>query len=292
MVAGGVVAGKQHRRWTRKRGASSTSSTKESFEKRGYAIVPRVLDAEEVRSLRQVCEGLGDELASGEELAASRLMQERELALVPFKPAITAVMREILGGSFVLFPNVTVRRAVYVPWHVDAAFAGPRPTVWSKDFAHVQCAIYLQDNDPEEGGGLDVVEGSHRLTPSIGDPNGTATWILRRAVNRVRPRRTLPLAAGDLVVWHARTIHRSTRGSRAPRVPKYAVYFAAGRNDPVTVDEYLLHLVGKRHRRVDGRVEYSPRFAEILDLRFPESYPDYVREAAEKADTRVASLRR
>jgi hypothetical protein len=263
-----------------------------SFQERGYAVVPRALGADDVAALRGICEGLGDELGRSEELSASRIHELPEVALVPFKPRIVETLRALLGEHYTLFPNITIRRSLYVPWHVDEAFRGrEREHVWSPGFVQIQCAIYLQDNDPESGGGLDVIEGSHRLRPAIGGPRSSAAWAARRVANRFRPRRTLALNAGDMVVWHARLVHRSTPAGAAPSQEKYGVYFGAGRaGDVISANEYLVHLVRKRYRRRNGEVVFVPRFAELLDLRYPASYPDYLVHAAEQTGVTIASF--
>jgi Phytanoyl-CoA dioxygenase (PhyH) len=264
----------------------------EAFDRKGYAVVPKALASDEVESLRGLCSSLQEELGEGEELAASRILELPEVSLVPFKPRIVEALRTLLGDGYTLFPNITIRRSLYVPWHVDEAFAGPqRAHVWKPGFLQVQCAIYLQDNSEAEGGGLDVIEASHKLSPSIKGPNSLASWTARRVANRFRPKRRLPLEAGDMVMWHARLIHRSTPASAAPKTEKYGVYFGAGRaGDVLGANEYLVHLVRKRYRQKNGQVVFTPRFAEILDLRFPGSYPEHVVEAARAAGVTIASF--
>ncbi|MEV0398194.1 phytanoyl-CoA dioxygenase family protein [Polymorphospora rubra] len=99
-----------------------------------------------------------------------------------------------------------------MPLHVDDTFVGPgRESAWAPGFVHVQAGLYLQDNDPATGGAIDVIRGSHLMSfdeygrvPAEFD---VANWTLGTSSLR----ETLDIRAGDVVLWHGRLMHASTR---------------------------------------------------------------------------------
>jgi ectoine hydroxylase-related dioxygenase (phytanoyl-CoA dioxygenase family) len=266
---------------------------KEKFEQQGYAVVPGVLSPESVATMRESLDRYFDGTESAAEMPTEDFLSDPSLWRIVFAEPIVDAMRTLLGGRYTLFPNFTVRKALYVGWHVDTAFAGPgKPHVWERDFGHVQGAIYLQDNDDASGGGLDFVQGSHRpAVPRLrGDHpvNVTLTSLLN---GRVRRKATVRSRAGDLVLWHARTVHRSTPAKTGPSSrTKYGLFLSCGSEDPYAAHRYLTHLVGQAVQRENGDVKFVPRYKKILDVRYPDRFPEDFREAVREHDVTVSTF--
>ncbi len=160
-------------------------------------------------------------------------------------------LRELLGPRYVTFPNITLRRSECVPWHIDRALTVPDAESSGADLLHLQCVIYLQPNDPALGGGLDVIDRSH--VDGIGEGDGPDALRAQRERGM-----TVPADPGNLIVWHGRTVHRSSPASRpksAPRsVPtKYGIHFsgypcAAGPSPGVALKVGCADAAGRRRR--------------------------------------------
>jgi ectoine hydroxylase-related dioxygenase (phytanoyl-CoA dioxygenase family) len=265
-------------------------ATPAGFATRGYCVVPDVLGADQVARLRAYCdERLHN--AGVVEMAASEILPVRALAEIPFLPAVVDALRPFLGADFRVYPNMTVRKDLYVPWHVDDAFGGPRKEyVWEPDFVHIQAAVYLQDNSGQAGGGIDAVPGSH-LTSF--DEGGTAMPHYRARIDPIlqeTPPVTVTSRAGDLVMWHARLLHASTAPTTPRSLRKYGFFFSAGRNHAYENNRFLSHLVSKGVRLIDGRPVHQRRFAEVVDLRYPASFPDWLVSAARARGIGVATF--
>ncbi|MGN6558625.1 MAG: hypothetical protein ACTHLH_11535 [Solirubrobacterales bacterium] len=260
-----------------------------ALEINGFAVVSGVLDADAVARLRKISES---ELGGAEkELPASRFVQIPELVEIPLGDTVVEVLRQIYGGPYVLYPNFTVREDVYVGWHVDTAFAGAHQHVWSDSFMHVQCAVYLQDNSAEEGGGLDVRPRSHRsLLPGLGGDHALDRAARRLLGPRLRGEQMLMARAGDLVMWHARTEHRSTRPRAATGRTKYGIFFSTARWDPYVSHRYLCHLVGQSVQHDGDGARRFPRYEEIVDLRFPDSFPEDFVERIDALGVQMATF--
>ena len=174
------------------------------FLDNGYYIVPGLLSSNEVSELRSVCES-HSRIRKEAEMRASHFLSTPQLASVPFREEAIRVLEQLLGEEYTIFPNFTVRSEAYVPWHVDEGFIGKGEYLDNKDFLAVQCAVYLQDNVPKQGGAIDVIPGSHLdrevqppETDAIGNCGGGPLAL------------SLPVKAGDMVMWDGRIMHRST----------------------------------------------------------------------------------
>lgn len=261
----------------------------EAFADRGYVIIRDVLDPDEVEHARKLC--AKDLTEAGEaEMMTSDFLASPELAGIPLRDRVVSAVRRLLGERPALYPNCTARGNVYVPWHVDSTFVGPgHEYVWESGFAHVQAGLYLQDNDRETGGGIDVIRGSHlmsfdgygRMRPDYAIPS--------RTVAESSLRETVDTRAGDLVVWHGRLMHASTPVLREHHQPKFGVFFSYGREDLGDNHRFMCQLAEGRVRTVNGVSRVIPRLAEISRLRYPADFPGWFVTATERAGVRVST---
>jgi hypothetical protein len=234
-----------------------------TLNQEGYAVVGGIIDRAAVEQLREVCQRV---LPTAGEMRPSRFLSEPDLVGVPFGEAALHSIQEIVGTGFQMFPNFTVRADVYASWHVDAGFERAPPGNGAGEF--LQCAVYLQDNDEHEGGGLDVVPASHRLgmhtEPTFDD-----------LVAVVRSRRTISARAGDLLVWDARVMHRGTVPRTPARRRKLGIHWTVARAG-IEPGAFMAHLVRRGTVEVDGASSSALRYREIATMRFPWSYPESV----------------
>ncbi|MEU6232365.1 phytanoyl-CoA dioxygenase family protein [Kitasatospora sp. NPDC047058] len=264
-----------------------------AFARDGYAVVPGVLDAGAVTGLRELCGRLLTG-AGRQELLPRTFLETPGLTDVLLRDEITGALAQVLGPRVAFYPNLTIRKSLYIGWHIDEAFAGAgREYVWTPGFAHVQGAIYLQDNDGRSGGGIDVLPGSHlasvdgygRSRPDY--DTALANPPAGRAPVRVDSK------AGDLVLWHARLMHASTPAALPEETDaptKLGLFFSAGRHDAYENNRFLSHLTSKRVQLEDGKPVVYERHGQVLDIRYPESYPDRVRARADEAGVHFASF--
>lgn len=262
----------------------------EAFADRGYVVVRALLDGDEVERARGLC---AERLASAgtAEMMTSDFLAVPELAGIPLRERTLSAVRDLLGARLVLYPNCTARRNVYVPWHVDSAFAGPGcEHVWEPGFGHVQAGLYLQDNDQATGGGIDVIRGSHlmsfdgygRTSPEYGIPARTlATSSLRETVDT---------RAGDLLLWHGRLLHASTSPRKPYEGEKFGIFFSYGRDDLGDNHRFMCRIAMEQVRTVGGVSGVIPRLAEISRLRYPDDFADRFVADARGAGVRVAAL--
>ena len=254
------------------------------FLDNGYYIVPGLLSSNEVSELRSVCES-HSRIRKEAEMRASHFLSTPQLASVPFREEAIRVLEQLLGEEYTIFPNFTVRSEAYVPWHVDEGFIGKGEYLDNKDFLAVQCAVYLQDNVPKQGGAIDVIPGSHLdrevqppETDAIGNCGGGPLAL------------SLPVKAGDMVMWDGRIMHRSTPMGASSGQKKFGIFWSASHTYGEHISTYLRHLFSRAFVRRGGKTVILKRYAEIRTIRFPESYPADVVEIVRSQGVNIAAF--
>jgi hypothetical protein len=271
-----------------------SDSQKEQFRKDGYAIVPGVLSSDDVARLRTF---LADKFDSGEETAADSdrvlpniFSRYEEVRFLLSHDKLIESLRSLLGENFVLFPISSAHDSHFGGWHKDTTSPERAGLRFHKepDFLMAQVAIYLQDNDPEYGGGLTIVPGSHRESDPAAQTGKLVEAAERVNVSRVTTRlerwRTaasekrrrldergfaIPSKAGDLVMFDFRCDHRATpathngNGAR-PEKRKFAIFM------PSSTDN--------KHARTYK--QYLVDSNQYPYLNNGDDYPQDVREAA------------
>ena len=230
----------------------SGSDTKKFFDEQGFALFPGVFSDEEIARLRASLAALfnapslhEDDWDDGDYIRAIRFdlfNRNPDLAWAGVHPKVMDALRGILGPELAMVPESAAHYRGFGTWHKDTT-SQERAGLsfhYEPEYCMVECAIYLQDNDPDYGGGLDVVPGSHLMEY---DPFLSKPSRLRRLRDRIRgsvdnaqteassQAFSIPSKAGDFVFFNKRLIHRSTpcRGSNVTSErEKYAVFFVAG----------------------------------------------------------------
>jgi hypothetical protein len=282
----------------------SDQSLETRFREQGYVLLRGVVCPQEIAQMRETCDRFFAD--GGTHMFTRDYLRFRSLASVPFRPALITQVRRILGHDYATITQFSLTANLHSPvWHRDSQSAGDRDFLWDEDYLICKCGMYLQDNDREWGGGLEIVPGSHRRGllghQSRSGRDGFAAKVLRRAQRFARdsrdgflPRIWLPLKAGDVLLFHANLIHRASQPLRSmdqgyrvidppPDRFKYMIQWEVSANNrhlPV----YLAH---QASRRVAAhRMEL---YRQSLESRFPEDYPPEVVEEIRRSGLTVAN---
>ncbi|MHC5025723.1 MAG: phytanoyl-CoA dioxygenase family protein [Planctomycetota bacterium] len=232
-----------------------TNDMRARFDRDGFALVPRVLDAEQVATLRSFWEDVFvDEPGLDPQCAGARsniYVQYPEIRWLLAHPPIVAALSSLLGDDFVYLHECAVHDNGMARWHKDTSSQEKRGHHFhlDPDYRIVQCALYLQANGPW-GGGVDVNPGSHRAPDHYVEPSRA------RDMPPLEPF-TVPNEAGDLVVFHTRLNHQATQPRSLPLPSehrKLAMFILAGPDD-VQVDRY--------HDWIGSREDYTYFHAPI-----------------------------
>jgi hypothetical protein len=242
----------------------------------GYLVVPGFIPQERIQALRSACDANPtDYWTPGDVLANA------ELSDVIFSERSAEVVHRLLGVQAICFPNFTVRRNARTDWHIDNAFIDDLGgTAIAPRF--LQCAVYLQDNNAVSGGGIDAVRGSHRRHVFDG------RQYIQADVIRF-PQRRLPSRAGDLVIWDARLLHRSTPLSATPlEKDKYGIHWTLARSVEFA-EPFLDHIQRRAQSDYDKARGEDRRYAAICELRFPQDFPEELVRAIKRSGLQMVS---
>lgn len=235
----------------------------------GWACVKGAVPADKHASLTDACRRLTDEDTSIAALS-SRIVADSDVMAAFFAPKVMETVIRVLGPNPILLPTITVRKNVFVDWHVDGAFRfGLAGSQERPKF--LQCAIYLTSNRAEGGGGLSVVPHSHRRVEIDGEEFAPASTL-----SLIHSRHAIESDPGDLVIWDARLLHASSVPP-AYLTERFGLFISFASQD-APVEAFLTH-VQKRslEDRSDKNARENARYKDALSLDFPNGFdPDAV----------------
>jgi hypothetical protein len=284
-----------------------------TFKRQGYVLLKGVLSAAEVAAIRARMPADFAKLTR----KPKQYMQARECLEVPevyrlmAHPRIVAACKEIFGDELVYVNDLVVQRNVLPPTeitpHLDCQaeyrFLEDRSHLLNPDFLFAKVGIYLQDNTPENGGGIDIFERGHRF---MGNGVFFRYQIYKRILRPLMARRMkrMETKAGDVLIFDSRLPHRPTFAaalSSAERkdgqvaVPeelaKYTIYWEvtkAGDEKPFVTTMMARAKKEEMKRPPDT---YRPR-CSYLGLVYPDDYPADLVEALREHNVTMFSLGR
>jgi hypothetical protein len=254
------------------------------LERLGYCVVPGLLGPDAVQELRTELRSRFEAAGRPRFLRLSQLQDSAALMRLSFHRPLVRRLASVLGSDYWTIPDLCAQRDMYGVWHADSDPDGPRAELQRDDFAVVKCGIYLQNN-AAGGGGLEVLEGAHRLPmPWAPAPLAYKCKGLRDRVLRPLRKQRVPLRAGDALIFDYRLPHISARplaGHAATE--KFVLYFNA--TAAASGRFYLEHMQRRAVREERGGREVF--WSDSLWRNYPEDFPAAFVSAAESVQARV-----
>ncbi|MCC8375882.1 MULTISPECIES: phytanoyl-CoA dioxygenase family protein [Photorhabdus] len=238
---------------------------KEKMQEMGYVVIPEAIEKEEIEIIRNFYKETSN-INNLSTLLPTDILKNTEVFHAILNDKSVTVIKEIFGKSFSLFPNFTIRESVYIPWHNDAYFLSDEVINLYAPLQFMQCAIYLQDNDPEYGGGITLIPFSHRLNQTT----------VKKMLNTPQAyEKVIMSKAGDLILWDNRITHRSTYPDKAPDNTKLALQWTVSASKQHN-ELYLQYLRDRAQHsmHVSDYLPKSPKpyFADMPNVRYPDSF--------------------
>ena len=272
------------------------SVLRSAIRESGYVVVRNVLSANQISDTRRKCNSfLKEDPCEETEIKASEFVALEEFTSVPFNSKVIGILKLIVGGDVTYYPNFVVRINRYTNWHIDNGFHpdfhNDPSHLFSDRFSHLQCMTYLQGNDENQGGGLDVIHGSHKWYQE-----GSAPQLSEMKVDSGQMV-SLNTKAGDLIVFDGRLIHRGTPAvEKQVFDSKYGVFWSASGVDPVQSDKFVNYLKG----RVDYLINLGltgdylkymvNRYNDVLSIQYPESFNNSLRDFIREENIEMISI--
>jgi hypothetical protein len=176
---------------------------------------------------------------------------------------LMAGIESVLGKDCLLLPESGLHDSgLFGGWHRDTGSSenAGRKYHFEKDFHLVNVAIYLQDNNEDYAGGLDIVPGSQHTRRSWWEKQKSANRRVKFVLSHLDRRGLLPKsvlhvkkgahtirsAVGDAVLFHFQCEHRPTHPKVVP-VPdshrKLAIFLTFSKNNKFA-HEYVDYFCG------------------------------------------------
>jgi hypothetical protein len=226
------------------------ADSKEFFDEYGFALFKNVFSKDEIllmraqlRSLISMPSSFPGDWDNGQifkSLRADIFNRNENLQWIFLKQELSDALRKVIGNEIAFVPEMVFHYMGFGNWHKDTT-SQENANVnfhYEPDSIGVECAIYLQDNSDEFGGGLDVIPGSHKMKfdPFI-KPKGIAEKIISKVIkNDIQEecsKKTFRIysEAGDFIIFNKKLNHRSSPLNNK-NVPvdkeKMALFFIAG----------------------------------------------------------------
>lgn len=240
---------------------------KNFFNENGFVVIPDVITSEKIADLRQAYKEALEKYQLVT-LTPTQFLEEIDIAKVIFESKVVEATREIVGPDYHMYPDFTIRENLYIPWHTDVSYLPADVANDGGTANFVQCSIYLQDNNQETGGGLEVLSGSH-LSRGIDRRNPTNT----EGLSFENPELTRS-TAGALVFWDSRIVHRSIK-NKVPENSKLAIQWTVSANDNYSelYLDYLRQRAEKTRAHVSDQGKREEAFVnDIANIQFPGSF--------------------
>jgi Phytanoyl-CoA dioxygenase (PhyH) len=246
------------------------------LQENGYILVRDVLSAEQVKRARAIFDSylLSDDNAENS-IEATDLLQIPEMNFI-FDERVIKALKVWLGGTLTYYPNYAGRLNRRTEWHLDHGFSPEflpeGDHLYDPQFRHAQCIVYLQDNPPGPGGGLDVKPESHKWA-------ATGDFPYEEFVKRAYPDViSIDSEPGDLVVFDGRLMHRGTPQDGSRKLRKYGIHWSASRNDRVQADRFIGFLMNraanlKANNAPPDHLQLDSKQHRVMhSINFPGSY--------------------
>lgn len=245
----------------------SGEEQKKHFVEKGYLLVPGVLNAAEIASMRKSVLGIfnGDAWKKSpyntERILSDVYQTFPEFLNVTLNQKVLDVVKTLLGENPLLMPESSVHYKFYTGWHKDTSSQERAGHTFhqSDKSLMIEAGFYLQNND-EYGGGLIVMEGSQYTSDNF--VNLPQAGIAERIKNkfaaipeeknsRINPNKhklvNIASKAGDLVIFNFKTNHRASRPTvcaieEIPKEKEKIAFFNAFSVNNETGHAYLNYL--------------------------------------------------
>jgi hypothetical protein len=281
----------------------------ESYFKNGFIIIEDILNKDEILKLREDLYVYFSDKPDENSLYIDYFL-ESGLASLFFRKKLLKKLKLIFGNELVFINDFNLQYNAFdnsgptEGLHVDcnSEFSPKSKYLFKKDYMFAKVGLYLQDNTDQNGGGIDVVVGSHKVWTRF--PFSILNYIFSRFYLRLyktnnKKRIKVPIKSGSAVVFDSRLLHSSSKPNNIefnkikpnPKFEdcKYTLYMdvcPAGNEKNFIDNSYKRALKEKKISTSKNKLF----FAKYLSYEFPHDFPDYYNSLVKENKILVASI--
>ena len=252
-----------------------TSNNLDTFKKDGFLVLENCFSEKEIEDLRKKIK----EISNNDRkiyLLPSICLNEKEIYKTIFNKRLVQAYKEIIQDEVYLIPELHVQINQFpknknLGWHYDSQSERNNEYLKANNRKFFRVGIYLQDNNADYGGGIDVLKCNffQKLPLKINNK-------IERAIIKFYSlffSKTVKSKKGSVVFFDSRLPHKGTFPKKNQADinfrDKYTIYFQVGNKEHC--DYFLKNSVERMFKNYNNKkvVNY---FLDYLKLSFPHEY--------------------
>lgn len=246
------------------------------FNKNGYLLINDCFSDQEIENLRSKIKILSKNIKNTY-LLTSLCLSEKDIYKIIFNKKLLNIYKEIIQEDVYLIPELHVQINQFpknnrLGWHYDGQSERNNTYLKSKNRKFFRVGIYLQENNDNYGGGIDII--NNKLFKKI--PFKIHNYFERKIIYLFSLffSKSIKSKKGSVVFFDSRLPHKGTYPKKNPLdenfKDKFTIYFQLGNKEHC---EYFLKNNIKRTFNGYDNNNVAPYFLDYLKLKFPEEYP-------------------
>ena len=260
---------------------------KDFFSKNGYVVMKNLISKKTIETVRKEASLLFEKYKDFT-LTPTQFLNLPSASDSIVSDKAVDYIKSIVGKSYCMQPNYTIRKDLYIGWHCDDEFSkGNLFEDCLTDMPEfLQCNIYLQDNHTIFGGGIDVYAKSHHLfhqqKKAIIDKN-TNNYI------------SIKTKAGDMLIFDYRIVHRSSQPKVSSPLDRLAIQWTISLSENFS-KKYLYYLLNRRSDKLHLSDFTGKRalqyFNDIPNISYPDSFSNYFKIQVKKHNIGILTAKK
>ena len=248
-----------------------------SFSKNGFLLLDNCFTDTEIENLRGVIKKISND-NKNTFLLTTQCLKEKEIYKTIFNEKLLNAYKDIIQEDIYLVPELHVQINQFpknnkVGWHYDGKSERRHQYLKDKNRKFFRVGIYLQDNNTDYGGGIDVLKSN--LFKKL--PLKTNNIIEKKIIKFYSFffSKTIQSKKGSVVLFDSRLPHKGTFPKKYKLEEnfrdKYTIYFQVGNKEHCNY--FLKNSIERMFKNYDNKIE-SQYFLDYLKLNFPDEYPE------------------
>lgn len=248
----------------------------DTFNKDGFLLLENCISEIDVMKLRDKIKEISHN-NKNTYLLPSLILKEKEIYKTIFNERLVEVYKEIIQDEVYLIPELHVQINQFPKnknsgWHYDGQSERNNDYLKFSDRKFFRVGIYLQDNNADYGGGIDILRSN--LFKKL--PLKTNKVFEKKIINffSLFFSQTIKSKKGSAVFFDSRLPHKGTYPQKklvdGNSRDKYTIYFQVGNKKHC--DYFLKNSIERMFNNYHDKkvINY---FLDYLHLKFPEEYP-------------------
>jgi hypothetical protein len=234
-------------------------------------------------------------------------LKNKDILNIAFNKKVVEKISQVLGDDYITLTQFSLGSNLHSPiWHTDAQSQGPAEYLYSPLYNVAKCGLYLQEDDKNYGGGLEIIPKSH-LPSCIGARSFVSRDKMHGKVSRLQllamelrkknlKKLRLKLESGDVLLFHSLLWHRASQPNwkKLKKIDSYGI-----ENPPKERHKFMIQWevsqnndfasVYATHQQLRALSQKNGLFKESSEVDFSNNFPTSTLDLIESNNCNVVS---